>query len=110
MVTTSGGTVSGGSLKSMAVGAAVLLAGLMLVDILPNMFKSLYSTLSEQLVFSYGVFAFSTMGILLFIVLIGVVRDLPAFYESMSTFGWRIREAYLSGRPEKEKKQKSETK
>jgi Na+/melibiose symporter-like transporter len=98
------GMVSGSSLKSMVMGAAVLLAGLMLVDVLPNMLKSLYGAMSEALVFSYGVFAFSVMGIVLFIVLIGVVRDLPAFYESMATFGWRTREAYLAGRPEKEKK------
>jgi hypothetical protein len=90
--------------ESLWGGLLVLLAGLMLVDVLPNMLKSLYASLSQTLVFSYGVFAFSAMGILLFFVLIGVVRDLPAFIETTSTFGWRIREAYFSGRAKKTEK------
>jgi hypothetical protein len=85
----------------------VLLAGLMLVDVLPNMLKSLYTQQSETLVFSYGVFAFSFMGILLAVVGIAAIRDLPAFFESV-TFGWRTSEAYLSGAAGKEKTKKTD--
>lgn len=98
-----GDSVSGG----MVSGALVLLAGLMLVDVLPNMLKSLYTQQSETLVFGYGVFAFSVMGILLAVIGIAAVRDLPAFFES-ATFGWRTREAYLSGDARKEKTKKTE--
>ena len=101
----SGDSVSGG----MVSGAMLLLAGLMLVDVLPNMLKSLYTQQSQTLVFSYGVFAFSVMGILLAVVGIAAIRDLPAFFES-ATFGWRIREAYFSGKAKKEKTKKTDSK
>lgn len=103
-------SASGGAFRNMAIGAGVLLTGLMLVDVLPNMLKSFYSGISQQLVFGYGVFAFSAMGILLIFVMIGVIRDLPAFYETTAAFGWRIREAYLSGRAGKERDRKAEKK
>ena len=101
----SGDSVSGG----MVSGALVLVAGLMLVDVLPNLMKSLYTEQSETLVFSYGVFAFSVMGILLAVVGMAVIRDLPVFFET-STFGWRIREAYFSGKAKKEKTKKTDSK
>lgn len=100
-----GESVSGG----MVSGALVLLAGLILVDVLPNMLKSLYTQQSQSLVFSYGVFAFGAMGLLLSVIGIAVIRDLPAFFET-ATFGWRTREAYLSGDARKEKTKKMDKK
>jgi hypothetical protein len=81
----------------------VLLAGLMLVDVLPNMLKSLYTQYSQTLVFSYGVFAISFLVVIFSIVGMAVIRDLPAFFET-ATFGWRTQEAYFSGEARKEKK------
>ncbi|MEK6744556.1 MAG: hypothetical protein AABZ15_13160 [Nitrospirota bacterium] len=95
--------------RSVLGGVFVLLVGLMLVDVLPNMLKSLYTQQSETLVFGYGVFAFSVMGFLLSVIGIAAIRDLPAFFET-TTFGWRTREAYLSGEAKKEKTKKTDSK
>jgi hypothetical protein len=89
-------------------GALVLLAGLMLVDVLPNILKSLYTQYSETLVFSYGVFAISFMAVMLVVVGFAAIRDLPAFFETVS-FGWRPGEAFLGGSAKKEKKEKKNT-
>jgi len=101
----SGDSVSGG----MVSGAMLLLAGLMLVDVLPNMLKSLYTEQSETLVFSYGVFAIGFLVVILSFIGMAVIRDLPAFFET-ATFGWRTREAYFSGEAKKEKTKKMDSK
>ena len=93
-----GESVSG----SMVSGACVLLIGLMLVDVLPNMLKSLYAQYSQTLVFGYGVVAISFLVVILAIVGMAVIRDLPAFFET-ATFGWRSGEAYFSGGAKKNK-------
>lgn len=93
--------------RSVLGGVFVLLVGLMLVDVLPNMLKSLYTQYSQTLVFSYGVFALSFLGVMLAFIGMAIVRDLPAFFESV-TFGWRTREAYLSGAAGKEKTKKTD--
>ena len=95
------------SFRNTVAGVLVLLVGLMLVDVLPNMLKSLYTQYSQTLVFSYGVFALSFLGVMLAFIGMAIVRDLPAFFESV-TFGWRTREAYLSGAAGKEKTKKTD--
>lgn len=95
--------------RSVLGGTVVLLVGLMLVDVLPNMLKSLYTQYSEALVFGYGVLAISFLVVILSIVGMAAIRDLPAFFET-ATFGWRTREAYLSGEAKKEKTKKTDSK
>lgn len=95
--------------RSVLGGAFVLLAGLMLVDVLPNMMKSLYTQQSPTLVFSYGVFAIGFLVVILSFIGMAVIRDLPAFFET-ATFSWRPREAYFSGAAKKEKTKKMDLK
>lgn len=103
----SGEQTPGGTVRSMAVGTLVLLAGLMMVDVLPNMLKSLYAEYTQFLVFCYGVFVFSAMAVMLGIVCTGAVGDILSM-KDLTAFGWRPGEAYLNGTSRKDKARKSE--
>jgi hypothetical protein len=73
------------------------LAAIVLVDVLPNMLKSLYAEQAGPLVFAYGAFVCIAMVGMLAVVFSGALKDLLSRLE-VAGFGWRPGMAYLSGR------------
>ncbi len=97
------------TIRSMVVGAFVLLTGLFVVDVLPNMLKSLYAKQAEFLVFGYGVVVFTFMVIVLAVIGTAAVRDVYAMKDLLA-FYWRPGEAYMSGKAKKNGKHQEEEK